>query len=66
MRKSPIIVLAAADLLTGASSDVADKLQIHEVTVVNGVMQMRQLAGGLPIPAGGSVALKPGSYPTSC
>jgi periplasmic copper chaperone A len=52
----------AADRLTGASSDVADKLQIHEMKVVNGVMQMRELAGGLPIPAGGSVALKPGSY----
>jgi copper(I)-binding protein len=53
---------ASADRLTGASSDVADKLQIHEMTVVNGVMQMRQLADGLPIPAGGSVVLKPGSY----
>jgi copper(I)-binding protein len=51
-----------ADRLTGASSDVAGTLQIHEMTVVNGVMQMRQLADGLPIPAGGSVALKPGSY----
>ena len=52
----------AADRLVGASSDVADKLQIHEMTVVNGVMQMRELAGGLPIPADGSVTLKPGSY----
>ena len=52
----------AADRLTGASSDVADKVQIHEMAVENGVMQMRQLAGGLPIPAGGSVVLKPGSY----
>ena len=52
----------AADRLTGATSDVAAKLQIHEMAVVNGVMQMRQLADGLPIPAGGSVVLKPGSY----
>jgi hypothetical protein len=51
-----------ADRLTGVSSDVADKLQIHEMKVENGVMQMREIAGGLPIPAGGSVALKPGSY----
>jgi hypothetical protein len=51
-----------ADRLTGASSSVADKLQIHEMKVENGVMQMRQLTGGLPIPAGGSVVLKPGSY----
>ncbi len=32
------------------------------MAVTNGVMQMRQLANGLPIPAGGSVALKPGGY----
>jgi periplasmic copper chaperone A len=51
-----------ADRLTGASSDVADKLQIHEMKVENGVMQMREAADGLSIPAGGSVALKPGSY----
>ena len=53
---------ASADRLTGASSDVADKVQIHEMKVVNGVMQMRELPDGLPIPAGGSVVLKPGSY----
>jgi copper(I)-binding protein len=28
--------------LLGASSDVADKLQIHEMKVVNGVMEMRE------------------------
>jgi hypothetical protein len=53
---------STADRLTGASSDVAAKVQIHEMKVVNGVMQMRQLADGLAIPANGSVALKPGSY----
>jgi len=50
------------DRLTGAASDVAAVLQIHEMTVVNGTMQMRQLADGLPIPAGGTAVLKPGSY----
>ena len=51
-----------ADRLTGASSHVAAKVQIHEMKVVNGVMQMREVADGLAIPAGGSVMLKPGSY----
>jgi periplasmic copper chaperone A len=51
-----------ADRLTGASSDVAEKVQIHEMKVENGVMKMREVAGGLPIPAKGSVVLKPGSY----
>jgi periplasmic copper chaperone A len=51
-----------ADRLTAASSDVAAKVQIHEMAVVNGIMKMRQLVNGLAIPAGGSVTLKPGSY----
>lgn len=51
-----------ADRLTGASSDVADKLQIHEMKVENGVMQMREMSDGLSVPGNGSVVLKPGSY----
>ena len=30
--------------------------------VVDGVMQMREIPGGLAIPADGSVSLKPGGY----
>lgn len=52
----------AEDRLTGASTDVAVNAQVHEMKVVNGTMQMREVAGGLAIPAGGSVVLKPGSY----
>lgn len=51
-----------ADKLTGVSSDVADKVQVHEMKVENGIMQMREITGGLPVPANGSVVLKPGSY----
>jgi copper(I)-binding protein len=51
-----------ADRLTGVSSSVAAQVQIHEMAVVDGIMQMRQVVGGLPIAAGGSVILKPGSY----
>jgi periplasmic copper chaperone A len=52
----------APDRLTGASSDVAKTLQIHEMKVVNGIMKMREISGGLRVPAGGSVTLKPGGY----
>jgi periplasmic copper chaperone A len=52
----------ADDRLTGASSNVTAQAQVHEMAVVDGVMQMRQLGDGLPIPAGGSVTLKPGGY----
>jgi periplasmic copper chaperone A len=50
------------DRLLSASSDVTDKLQIHEMKVVNGVMEMREVTGGLAVAANGSVKLKPGSY----
>ena len=50
------------DRLTGAASDVAAKVQIHEMSMTNGTMQMREVAGGLPVPAGGEVVLKPGGY----
>ncbi|HEX8827006.1 MAG TPA: copper chaperone PCu(A)C [Xanthobacteraceae bacterium] len=53
---------STADRLTSVSSNVAAQVQIHEMAVVDGIMQMRQVAGGLPIPADGSVILKPGSY----
>jgi periplasmic copper chaperone A len=52
----------AADRLTGVSTDVAATVQVHEMKVVNDKMQMREVAGGLAIPADGSVVLKPGSY----
>ena len=51
-----------ADRLLSASSDVADKVQFHEMKVVNGIMEMREVTGGLPVAANGSVVLKPGSY----
>ncbi|MCB1424960.1 MAG: copper chaperone PCu(A)C [Brucellaceae bacterium] len=36
--------------------------EVHEMAVVDGVMRMRELADGLPIPAGETVELKPGSF----
>lgn len=52
----------AADTLVSISSPAAKQVQIHTMSMSGGVMRMRQLAGGLPIPAGGSVTLKPGAY----
>lgn len=51
-----------ADRLIAASSSVAGHMEIHEMTMADGVMKMRALAGGLPIPAGETVMLKPGGY----
>ncbi|MGO9006901.1 MAG: copper chaperone PCu(A)C [Beijerinckiaceae bacterium] len=52
----------SSDRLTGATSPVADRVQIHEMKVENGIMHMRELPNGLTVPANGSVTLKPGSY----
>lgn len=53
---------AAADRLLGGSSPAAGKVEVHTMEVVNDVMTMRPVEGGLEIPAGGTVELKPGSY----
>jgi len=51
----------APDRLTGGAADFAT-VEIHEMKSENGVMQMRELTGGLDIPAHGSVGLAPGGY----
>ena len=53
---------AAADRMVSAATDVADHVEIHEMSMDNGVMKMRQLPGGIEIPAGKMVELKPGGY----
>ncbi len=53
---------AKPDRLLSASTDVAAKVEIHEMKMEGEVMQMRQLSGGLSIPAKQSVSLKPGGY----
>ncbi|MDJ0932366.1 copper chaperone PCu(A)C [Breoghania sp.] len=51
-----------ADRLVGAFSPRSKRTEIHEMTVKDGIMVMRQVKGGLEIPAGGTLELKPGSY----
>ncbi len=51
---------AEADRLVSASSPVAAEVQIHELAINDGVMTMRQLDGGLEIPANGEAKLAPG------
>lgn len=51
-----------ADTLVSISSPAAKEVQIHTMSMAGGVMRMRQLTGGLPIPAGGTVTLKPGAF----
>ncbi len=50
----------APDRLVSASSPAAGRVEIHEMRMDGSVMRMRELPGGLPVPAGESVVLKPG------
>jgi copper(I)-binding protein len=50
------------DRLIGGSADVADKVQVHEMTMNNGVMSMRLLDQGLTIGPGKTVKFAPGGY----
>ncbi|WP_353475462.1 copper chaperone PCu(A)C [Salipiger sp. H15] len=49
-------------IAAGTSPEQADRTEIHEMSMDGQVMKMRQLADGLPIPAGATVELKPGGY----
>ena len=50
------------DRLVGGSADAAGKVEIHEMTMANGVMKMRPLEKGLEIAPGKSVKLAPSGY----
>lgn len=52
----------AADRLLGGSSPAFDRIEVHEMTLTGGVMRMRPVAGGIPIPAGRSIELAPGGF----
>jgi copper(I)-binding protein len=48
--------------LVSASSPVAGMAEVHEMKMNNNVMMMRAVEGGLDLPAGKAVELKPGGY----
>jgi len=48
--------------LVSVSSPVAGVTEVHEMKMDGNVMQMRALTGGLELPAGKAVELKPGGY----
>lgn len=52
----------APDRLVGGSTDVAGKVEVHEMATTNGVMTMRGLDKGLAIEPGKTVKLAPGGY----
>lgn len=54
---------AAGDRLLSAESAAARTVEVHEhAKGADGVMAMRAVPGGVAVPAGGTLLLKPGSY----
>ena len=51
-----------ADRLIAATVAVSDRVEIHEMSMSDGVMRMRALDNGLEIPPGATIELKAGSY----
>jgi periplasmic copper chaperone A len=51
-----------ADRLIGVSGDISGKIEVHEMSMNNGVMKMRAVDGGLVIDPGKTVKLAPGGY----
>jgi copper(I)-binding protein len=50
------------DVLLGGETGVAAVVEVHEMADVDGIMEMRPLADGLIIPAGGEEILEPAGY----
>lgn len=48
--------------LVSVTSPVAGVAEVHEMKMENDVMRMRAVPGGLALPAGQAVELKPGGY----
>ena len=56
------ITSAQGGKLVSASSPAAGVVEVHEMKMEGDVMRMRAVSGGLDLPAGKTVELKPGGY----
>ncbi|AHV91256.1 copper chaperone PCu(A)C [Bordetella holmesii] len=51
-----------ADRLVSVSSPAAQRVELHTVKNENGMARMREVEGGIVVPADGKVELRPGGY----
>ncbi len=51
---------ASADRLLAAETPHASRVEIHEMSVTDGIMRMRPIPGGIAVPPGAEVRLAPG------
>jgi copper(I)-binding protein len=52
----------APDVLLGVESGIAQRVEIHEMRMQGGMMRMRRVEDGVPVPAHGKAVLAPGGY----
>jgi copper(I)-binding protein len=52
----------APDRLVSASASLAGETEIHHTTMADGVMRMRPVPDGVPLPAKSTVMLEPSGY----
>ena len=50
------------DVLIAAEGQVAERIEFHAHKMIDGVMKMRPVEGGIPIKAGSMIELKPGKF----
>ncbi len=53
---------SGSERLLGGSVALAKRIEVHEMSIKDGVMRMNEVAGGLEIAPGATVVLKPGGY----
>jgi hypothetical protein len=52
----------APDRLVGGTTDISNRFELHEMSLDNGVMKMREVGQGVEIKPGEKVEFKPGGY----
>jgi len=52
----------AADKLIAVESSSSKRIELHTIINESGVAKMREVQGGIPVPAKGKTQLKPGGY----
>lgn len=53
---------AVDDTLIAASTEIAMRPELHTHIMEDGIAKMREVEGGIPVPAGGMTMLKRGGY----
>lgn len=53
---------AKPDRLIGGTMEASGRVELHEMSVTDGIMRMRELPTGVVVHAGGRVEMKPGGY----